>query len=407
MPNISVPLYATYIAHALKGKNGSRHIAVGFDNDGILGIGIDTRWHGHDPATATVNLLQSNFRNLPRNAFNIATTYPPTEACLGMANVLGARGLFCFHAGTHRVHRPQQAPPWPHQPVPGGLNQVDVQAMAGGFAAAVNKDLLAVAWYDSLENVPIHHVPRNFIAYADHLIVNRNVVLPVQIGVLPPLGAGLASMMTAQRRATLMMATQAMVAAVGFRDRRRMRGDGGHAAGHNIGCIIAAADGEIIEWGINQVNGNPSLHAETYAVMHWMQANGRQQLPAGCEMFTTLMSCYMCAGVISTGAPGISVHYAQDDPIMHNNSLARGINNSNEARFNFAQRDAINFVTQFNAVNRGPVRTTVALNATSGFAFMAEAAPEYKRLRYRLGGDELTVHAQGAGLINSICPNLV
>ena len=91
MPQIPIVKYCTWIAHALMSQNGGRHISVGFDYTHILGIGVDTRYNRADPATATVNLLQNGYQLMPRGNFFIATTYVPTEACLGMANLIGGR----------------------------------------------------------------------------------------------------------------------------------------------------------------------------------------------------------------------------------------------------------------------------------------------------------------------------
>jgi tRNA(Arg) A34 adenosine deaminase TadA len=386
-------------------KNGGRNIAVAFNNVQVLGIGVDTTWRLFDPATATVNLLQNAYHELRRDSFSIATTSQPTEACLGMARILGAQKLFCFIDGVHRMYLPQSPPPWLPQAPPGNGNDVDVPPMPPTFGNPGTQEITAEAWYDALGS--IDPIPRNFVAYADHLIIHRNVTLPAQIGVLPPLDVALSTALNEQRRKILMLAAQAMVAAVGFRDRKNMVRIGGNTVGHNIGCIIVSKMGEIIEWGLNRSNENPSLHAETYAIMHWLHAHGRDPLPSGVEMFTTLMSCHMCAGVIAGAGDGVCVHYAQNDPLMQENSLKRGINRSTEKKFNFARGGVTNFPGQFR-IMIGDARLTEGLNSTAGFALMAEAVHAYKRMRYMIDrDDDLTVYKQAAGLINSITPNLV
>jgi tRNA(Arg) A34 adenosine deaminase TadA len=409
MALITIPQYVTYIAYALKRENGGRHIAVGFDNQQVLGVGLDTRMHGDDPATAAVNLMQGDYQAL-NGTYSIALTYPPSEACLGMAKLLRARAIYAYQGGQLREWRLQGAnPPWQPGPPAHGLLQVDVPAMPGGFGAANDKDARAKHWYDHLEDNFLHPDPRNFLIYAQHAIVRRLPMLPPQLGVLPAPGGAINTAMTRQRRALLMLVAQCLVSAASFRGRRGMAGGGpgAHPAGHNIGCVITDSQGEIIGWGINQVNNNPTLHAETYAVMDWMVRQGRQPLPAQAEFFTTLMSCHMCAGVMATACPGLNVHYSLPDPIMGTNALARNVNGTAEALFNTAQLHATNFVVNYTNTFGPNARTTAALNDGFGALWMAEAVPTFKRMAHYIAGDDAIVHQQARGLINSICPNLV
>ena len=93
MPNITVAQHVAYIAYATMTEHGNRHVAVAFNNTEVLAIGVDTRMHGNDPATAAVNLLQGGYAQMPRDRFDIVLTYPPTEACLGMAKMTQYIGM--------------------------------------------------------------------------------------------------------------------------------------------------------------------------------------------------------------------------------------------------------------------------------------------------------------------------
>lgn len=416
MPQVLIAQYCTWIAHALMSQNGGRHVAVGFDNTELAGIGIDTRYHGVDPATATVNLLQNGYRLMPRNNFFIATSYVPTEACLGMANLMGARYIFYYNGAQFRMR--QVTPPGPETPVNPQFRQVTLPNVPANFANLGPGQRRAVAahWLDHLDDTYLDPHVRDFKIFADHALPYRNLPLPPQIGDLPPPAGAIGTIMSARRRRILMLAAQCLVAAVGFRDRRGaglsfsgLASRTGHVAGHSIACVVADANGEIITWGINQVQRNPTLHAETYAVMHWMHLMGNQGFPQNAEMFTTLMSCYMCAGVIATAAPGITVHYSMNDPIMQNNALARQVNGSREQPFNGSQFLAVDVQQQFGRNFAPNARTTDSLNSSRGMLIFTEAVHNFKRMRHYDAGtqDDQYVYAQAAGLINSICPNLV
>ena len=274
----------------------------------------------------------------------------------------------------------------------------------------------AAHWVDHLEDTYVDPDTRNFKIYADHALQYRNLPLPQQIGVLQPPAGAIGTNMSPRRRRILMLAAQCLVAAVGFRDRwgaglsfSGVASRTGHVAGHSIACVVADATGEIITWGINQVQRNPTLHAETYAVMHWMHLMGNQGFPQNAEMFTTLMSCYMCAGVIATAAPGMTVHYSMNDPIMQNNALARQVNGTSEQAFGGSRFLAVDVQQQYGRNFAANARTTDSLNSSRGMLIFTEAVHNFKRMRYYDAGtqDDQYVYAQAAGLINSICPNLV
>lgn len=421
MPNITVAQHVAYIAYATMTEHGNRHVAVAFNNTEVLAIGVDTRMHGNDPATAAVNLLQGGYAQMPRDRFDIVLTYPPTEACLGMAKMIGARNVFHYDGNVLRRRVMGGNRPWAVQAAHAPAS-VSVASEPPNFhtAATQAKAALARTWWNQLHTAFIHPDTRNFFIYAEHCHIYRNVNLPAQIGVLPALQAPLTSALTTNRRAMLTVMAQVLVAAVGFRDRRglaRNGGTSGHVAGHNIGCIVTTDQGEIIEWGVNLGLLNPTLHAETYAVMRWMARTGRQNFPQGVELFTTLESCYMCAGVIHDASDDMRATYILKDPLIVNSALEASHRQGQIASHRaghvgpHAHANATDFEKEFRRTfplqaGRQP-QTTAQLNSTMGFVHMSEAVHAYKRMSYELAGDDFIVWQQGAGLINSITPNLV
>src|ERR1700730_5951043 len=201
MPDIPVAQLCTYIAYALKHRNGNRHVAVGFNNNQVLGVGLDTRLHGSDPATAVVNLFQADYAQLTGN-FSIATTYPPLECCLGMAKMMRATVIY-HYVGPH-LRRTLMAPnpTWKPAAIHGGA-QAAGASVPGGFDAAGDKAVRAHTWWNLLEQAYIHPNTRNFFIYAEHSIVQHTTDPPAQGGLLPALAASLTTPMTGTRRAIL------------------------------------------------------------------------------------------------------------------------------------------------------------------------------------------------------------
>jgi tRNA(Arg) A34 adenosine deaminase TadA len=67
-----------------------------------------------------------------------------------------------------------------------------------------------------------------------------------------------------------------------------------------VGCVIAAAEGNILARGHNMVEKrrNATLHAEMVAMARAMRKTGEKYL-MGCSLYVTLEPCAMCAAAIS------------------------------------------------------------------------------------------------------------
>ena len=211
-----------------------------------------------------------------------------------------------------------------------------------------------------------------------------------------PLAPFTAGAFTPLRHRLFMYLAHAIVAA------RAMRGGAG--AGHSIGAVLTNGNAQIEGYAVNNVTVNSTLHAETLVVMQYGATNGYAGLPANGRLYTTLQSCHMCAGFLATAGLNFEVRYAQTDPIMNNNALARAVNGCSER-----QQDTANVGTQvMAAVGRGNHQITNVLNSQVGTVFSMEAVHAYRALRHYVNGlADTALWQQGRDIINGIAPGLV
>jgi tRNA(Arg) A34 adenosine deaminase TadA len=87
--------------------------------------------------------------------------------------------------------------------------------------------------------------------------------------------------------------------------------------GHNIGCVLVGENNNILAWGVNTLNNNPTYHAETKCIWMFQHHNQRQKVPANATLYTTLQSCLMCAATIkhACGDNKVRVVYADRDKV--------------------------------------------------------------------------------------------
>ncbi len=112
----------------------------------------------------------------------------------------------------------------------------------------------------------------------------------------------------------------------GWLEKPERSGKGIRAYGNNIGCILTDKDNKIVAWGLNYKGMNPNYHAETWMIQEYLYLTGAAKLPEGCTMYTSLESCYMCAGFFTEVAPKGRCVYLQEDPQVPNSALRRGVN---------------------------------------------------------------------------------
>lgn len=106
--------------------------------------------------------------------------------------------------------------------------------------------------------------------------------------------------------------------------RRKIRDDQpGLWKGNNVGAVLLDNTGKLIAWGVNMKDLNGTFHAETAMILAYLRRNELQSLPDGCQLYTTLKPCHMCAGLITTLARNITVVFGQDDKGVKNSALDR------------------------------------------------------------------------------------
>ncbi len=102
---------------------------------------------------------------------------------------------------------------------------------------------------------------------------------------------------------------------------------GSRKYGNNIGCLLTNSANEIIAWGLNYKSLNPNFHAETLMIQEYLYLNNTSVLPAGCTLYTSLESCYMCAGFFCDAAKqGGRCVFLHEDPQVPGNAFQRKVN---------------------------------------------------------------------------------
>ena len=382
MPLRIVELLA-YGAYALRSRYGEEVAIAARGAGNILGLG---RGSGNSIDTPIVNLLQNT--NLNGNYF-IISTLPSTEACKGMAKIKRAAHIYEFQGAALQRFDLAGNAPWAVQNPPGNLPVVQNLDPIAGFGAlnSVRKNMSAFFF---LQNIAPAQLPPFLNGFLQLAPAGQ---LPAPVGIAMPAAVGqTAGPFTTRRRKIYMLLAHSIVAA------RALRNPGG---GHSIGCVLVDNTGAILDVALNEVNLNPTFHAETVAIMK------HPNIPAQSYLFTTLESCYMCAGMFVTAFANSTVIYAQTDPIMPQNALARGVNGC-------AQRldDIANFGHQLRAAHQNNIpRTTDALNSVAGTALAMDAVHAFKRMQhYDLQGApaaDVALWNHGKAIINTVRPNLI
>lgn len=83
-----------------------------------------------------------------------------------------------------------------------------------------------------------------------------------------------------------------------------------------IAAVLTDREGRFLAWAINSSASNKTLHAEVNLIQGYCRHVGGT-LPVGAQIFTTLKSCKMCAGMIWNAAANplaVRVYYAEFDP---------------------------------------------------------------------------------------------
>ncbi|WP_168204176.1 Bd3614 family nucleic acid deaminase [Aliikangiella coralliicola] len=99
-------------------------------------------------------------------------------------------------------------------------------------------------------------------------------------------------------------------------------------SGHEIASLLVSPDGRVLSWGLNNSHCNPTFHAEVSMLQRYYyyhsQCGGcencdKGQIPMGSIIYTTLKSCWMCAGMAHDYCNGrqVTVIYNQNDDGRH------------------------------------------------------------------------------------------
>jgi hypothetical protein len=135
-------------------------------------------------------------------------------------------------------------------------------------------------------------------------------LIDVSAPVAPPDGAWGLSVPEAAH-ADPMAFARGLAAAVQPRERRCL-------SDRRIAAVLVSAEGRILAWAINASALNRTLHAEVNLIQGFCSTEqGARGLPPGAQIYTTLQSCRMCAGMIWSAARAprsLRVFYDVADP---------------------------------------------------------------------------------------------
>ena len=103
--------------------------------------------------------------------------------------------------------------------------------------------------------------------------------------------------------------------------------------GKYVSCVLLGPMGRILSWAVNNNTGNTTRHAETNCLLSFL-AQSDVDVPAGSFLYTSLESCEMCAGMLATVAPRVTVIFATPDPGIGDTALRQGLNQTTQQRYN-------------------------------------------------------------------------
>lgn len=284
-------------------------------------------------ALPVVELLRSRGERMGKG-FTVATTFPPTPACLGMARMCGIHKIF-YKKGPDLVS------------VTTPRSGAGAEAKVSDAATATIPEVKLptqprLKWYRSATS------PKDaLIAWANECAANPKVGAILTAAKTMPFG-GMAVETTfptspleylGMRRVAggdelvmdnvlMMMAWEMISRTTGFKSNLAGRTLAaqtprlGETEGQRIGSILADSEGNIVGWGFNTNKENATRHGEVNLIVQHMHTE--KELPVGGTLYTTLEPCEMCSGMIvravKHGTP-FRVIYGQRDANVHATAL--------------------------------------------------------------------------------------
>jgi tRNA(Arg) A34 adenosine deaminase TadA len=336
---MNVEEFRMAVTHALAHRQGAAFDAAILWLDGspckVQMAGKVVAAHTH-MALPVVRLLRTLEARPEGDAF-ITTTAEPTEACLGMARMCGIRYIAYLKQGVLKKVTTKRK-----------TTNVSTVAMGPGdypnVPRAGSRARLAWTGQPALHAEPLgdwlDDCARSRQAYGK--LCEDLLQLPVlhapPVVRFVPSGLeylGLKSMVGDQGVVdnVFMMLAWEMVARVsGFQTDNKgdvtPRADARSAqsAGHNIGSLLADAEGNVVAWAFNTNKNNPTRHGEMNLIISYLVTENAPALPVGGTLYSTLEPCEMCSGAIHrtvTDGAAFRVVYGQKDVNVYATALQR------------------------------------------------------------------------------------
>jgi tRNA(Arg) A34 adenosine deaminase TadA len=269
------------------------------------------------PHSAAAALLHREPGDL--TGWNLYLSYPPTEMCLGLA--WRARvDRVCFLSSDEQMVEVN-----PNAPVHSGYGYAHTLDAISGVANLRMSALFRNQFCKNLDDGRLLSLP----PVTDRPIVDK-LITGLSSGCLRQYEGPA----TPEVDAVFMRLVYALIRWGRNDDTAKSQWGGADQTrpfGNNIGAILVSHDNQILAWGLNREDVNPTFHAETMMVQYYLRRKGRTSLPDGCRLYTSLECCNMCAGHVATLGRGVQVFYGQKDTNISPTALSRRVSGCSQS----------------------------------------------------------------------------
>jgi tRNA(Arg) A34 adenosine deaminase TadA len=297
------------------------HVATLWQDEELIAIQKVPRGFGATSIRVPiVELLRSQGERMGQN-YIVASTFPPTVACFGMARMCGVFRLNYFHGDQIVSATTPRMKPVSYYRVSDKPTTTipEVNPKAKWYKATGDPKNALLAWTTNVkEPSKLDAIERaKKMTWSPAIVKSAFPVSPLEYLGLRRVVGGDQNVMD---NILMMMAFEMIARVSGFRtnDRTgkvtsvRVRSDA--RKGQNIGGILADDEGNIVGWGYNTNTENSTRHGETNLVSQYLE--NEEALPNNGTLYSTLEPCEMCSGIIVRAVKGTNrfrVLYGQED----------------------------------------------------------------------------------------------
>lgn len=317
--------------------------------------------------SAAVQLMQAQAEaSYDKTDYYLYTTAAPTAMCLGMAKRCHIVGLV-FLSGKHILYNTPDDAGQPPRPLTQAMKEMIAgtwvveepwKQIAAYRARFAGPSIVATlhngnarawdAWIEQLGTV-------REVAFVWLTLPDNRQLKPVKA---PSFAGNLAVTHSRGRPATPLRDKIYMSLTFALLHASRDKDNAGITAleGQQIAAVLVGPSGRLLAWGVNTNKKNVTRHGETNCIQSFIQRTG-SDVPDDSTLYTTLQSCEMCAGMLTTVARRMRVVYGAADKGIGITALAYRVNGAWEERFLHGTSDPIARANFQRIVAQSMVRT--------------------------------------------------